>query len=1178
MSSKDNLQNLRPGTFRSSISRNLDGSSQNVTFVSREDLKKEIPNSDYFVYNQEGQGIHSTQQIPLDFSKFENHTFFNSAEVNVNVAFDNIINNYPFDGSRHDLEKYLNGLTGFEKHVLDKFPTNLGALILSGATTGSSTIGNYIEVKDFAGSNFTNFSSNKTGEGQLSLDKKSYSIEANLFIPPLKNSNEIICQKISGSNGFTLALSRSNSTSKTDVLFSVRSGSVMLITSASLDKNKFNNICAVYDKSNDNGRLKIFVGSKLVGTSSSTAIFENIDFNRSSFFIGSGTRHSGILHDDMDFLPMATLSGSIDEVRVFKNARLEPQIKANMKRNIFATDDLALYFKFNEPSASFGDNSIVLDSSGKSLHSRISNYAVACRQTSSLSLPLTSEERKYNPVLFPKYQELVDLNVDLLTSASAYDTKNPNLITRLIPQHYLKDGQDFFAFSDVDGDITLPYSGSSIPGTGELGSAQILSSLLFVWAKHFDELKISTDQFSQLLNPDYTSSEGMSDVFIKFLMNHYGFDEPPILTDANPDQYFHGENVKNSYVNIEESLQSIRNKILRRILVNIQDIIKSKGTVQGIKSAFRSMGFDPDILFRIKEYGGPRKFSLSELRSKRAIIQPMLDFSGGYVGRNQSSLDATGFSSICPHFQTSYFSGSRKEVGYPDPQGTLILKNTTAGGYHGVSNNASDGLFTSGSWTYEGTYRFPMSGNFLLTQSAARLHVTGNSAPASGQGVLANLLVMSGTTEEGKESKSSVKLFVRAATTAYTRAEWKPFELVLTGVNVMDGDKWSLSFGRTRNDQAKSLMSSSYFLRCAKQSEGVITNIHTTSSFYKEDPAGSPSNIAFQKMSTTLNASGAFVVIGSQSLNRDANYFLNNTDMTDQMQVTDFGGQVAQIRFWSKSLLENEWKEHVRNPTSVGTENPATNFNFNEISSGSFERLRADISIDQPISSSNSSGKIILTDFTQNKLFGTGSAFELSKVLFDYEKVIFSSVSPSFDSGESSVKIRPRSFVSASNIEEFNSSPAPLYEILPNDEPTDDPRFSIDFSVANALNEDIVTIFSTLDEIDSVIGEANLQFALDYPGLQNLRNIYFQKLDKKVNFKNFLEFFRWFDKSVGTFVEQLVPKKTNFLGVNFVIEPHSLERAKVQYQFDGQYIGEEFRSDLKGIILLQQIAGGLRKF
>ena len=34
-----------------------------------------------------GSPLRSTQQIPLDWSKFENHTFFSSAEVNVNVAF-----------------------------------------------------------------------------------------------------------------------------------------------------------------------------------------------------------------------------------------------------------------------------------------------------------------------------------------------------------------------------------------------------------------------------------------------------------------------------------------------------------------------------------------------------------------------------------------------------------------------------------------------------------------------------------------------------------------------------------------------------------------------------------------------------------------------------------------------------------------------------------------------------------------------------------------------------------------------------------------------------------------------------------------------------------------------------------------------------------------------------------
>ena len=41
-----------------------------------------------------GTGLKSSQQIPLDWSDFTNHTFFNSAESKVNVAFDRIINSY----------------------------------------------------------------------------------------------------------------------------------------------------------------------------------------------------------------------------------------------------------------------------------------------------------------------------------------------------------------------------------------------------------------------------------------------------------------------------------------------------------------------------------------------------------------------------------------------------------------------------------------------------------------------------------------------------------------------------------------------------------------------------------------------------------------------------------------------------------------------------------------------------------------------------------------------------------------------------------------------------------------------------------------------------------------------------------------------------------------------------
>ncbi|HAI43247.1 MAG TPA: hypothetical protein DCM40_36675, partial [Maribacter sp.] len=56
-----------------------------------------------FRYDGPLSGIRSTQQIPVDYSRFENHTFFNSAQAKTNVAFDKIINHFPFDGTRKDL-------------------------------------------------------------------------------------------------------------------------------------------------------------------------------------------------------------------------------------------------------------------------------------------------------------------------------------------------------------------------------------------------------------------------------------------------------------------------------------------------------------------------------------------------------------------------------------------------------------------------------------------------------------------------------------------------------------------------------------------------------------------------------------------------------------------------------------------------------------------------------------------------------------------------------------------------------------------------------------------------------------------------------------------------------------------------------------------------------------------
>ena len=70
-----------------------------------------------FIYDPSYYPLKSTQQLNVDWSKFENHTFFSSAEAKVNLAFEQIINGYPFDGSKIELEKFFEKLTGFDKWV-----------------------------------------------------------------------------------------------------------------------------------------------------------------------------------------------------------------------------------------------------------------------------------------------------------------------------------------------------------------------------------------------------------------------------------------------------------------------------------------------------------------------------------------------------------------------------------------------------------------------------------------------------------------------------------------------------------------------------------------------------------------------------------------------------------------------------------------------------------------------------------------------------------------------------------------------------------------------------------------------------------------------------------------------------------------------------------------------------
>ena len=1140
---RNNTKNLtlnRPGLFSSTTTRGLrEGAShQSVAFSTQNNqlVDSSILNTGSFKYSVDGAGLRSTQQINIDWTQFENHTFYNSAQVKTNVAFEKIFNEFPFDGQKSEFEDFFASLTGFEKYIYDLFPKNIGYMFFSGSTTTPGDLGTHITVKDTAGAAYPAVSSKNTGDTIINPGENSMTVEFWAYIPEEQNFGSMILDKhyddgtITTRQGFFINLNPSASTTSASVSFNVVSGAIEDVVSVNLDKGKWNHVAWVWDRTPGVQQSFCYVNQNLFASSSQPIEFKTISTQTSDLLIGSGSTVTSL------FTPTTTFSGALDELRIWHKVRSADERNLYKEKSIFAEDGLQLYFKFNEPSGS--NSSIILDYSTNSVHGKINTQGVLLDvmniptgQIAGAS-PMVYEKMSNSPVLFPSYPDLISTRTELLLSASRYDLKNPNLITKLVPVHYFLEGQEQDGLATETGQITEILESGTDPRSTKLGATQVFLLLLYTWAKFFDETKLYIQTLSTLDTVDYDITDTVPDQFLLQYARNEGIELPPLFDGSTIEQFIEAENIQSDIGTNDLTLQSVRNQIWRRILINLQDVLQSKGTIHSVKSFIRSVGIEPDNNFRIREYGGPNKLSLSFARDNRNEISTMLNFiSGGIV-------------------TSPYLVSSRSEPGFPYPGPD-------------ATNNS---LLTSGSWSFEGLYKFPNANQSTISQSLVRFNVTGSTVR---NGVTANVVSVKG---------GYTTLFVRNY--SVPGSGYPVLSLAITGADLFDNDQWYVSFGRRRNDDGLSSdVSSSYFLRLAKQNFGEIIESHSTSSYYNDLFAGTNGSV-WTSTSPAAASSGSFITIGSQSLDSiAAAIYLNGNDTGAIEKTTNFTGKAGHFKFYSKFITDAEWPEHVRNYRSVGVVDPTKNFNFSTTPTGSFERLRFDVSTDQPVTESNSSGEIILTDFSQNSFSLSGSGFIASSSIIDPERFFYSYLSPKFDQASTTEKVRIRSFQNFENVQDTPwSELAPRYDVVGSEQPTDNTKFTIDYSITDALDQDIITIFSSLEAYDNILGNPELLFSPDYPDLEVLRDIYFNKLTDKMSLKVFFEFYKWFDTNLGTFISQLLPNKTKFLGTNFVIESAILERPKVQYFSEDIYLGDNHRQSLRDTILLRIIAGSIGKY
>jgi hypothetical protein len=987
--------------------------------VPKPDFESNIQNKNSFTFEPSNFPLKSTQQLNVDWSRFENHTFFSSAEVKVGVAIDQIVNKFPFDGTKAEVEDFFENLSGFDRWVLSQFPVNKGFIDFTAAT---------VYTEDRSGSTNPSLSRNNSGNSVINPKTSDFTVEFYVRASD-SDATENIFKKEKGLINF-LKITKSRSTAqKSKISFKLKSGSEEREASIEIENSPWNHVAFVWE--NKIEKIKIFLNGSLKKEENFKQI--NLDIDVAPIILGPFT-------------------GALKEFRVFHEARTDKQINRYLKKSIFSTQELKLYYKFNEPKNI--QNNIVLDHSGNSLHAILDKPQNRGVFSGLETNPLTKERDEFSVVLFPNHPEIISFSNGLLKEAIEYDKENPNLITKLIPEHYLQIGSLYENTDDLlDADRKQNYSYNSPgnPGQYKPNSIQVILSFLYIWSKFFDEIKLYIDSFSTLHSFDYEAIGSSPDNFLLDFLTNSGFFMPMLFNNSTLQQYIDGENIEDNAILSEFPLKKIQSEITRRIIISLPSIIRSKGTQESIKSFLRSVGINPENSLRIREYGGAKSRKMVGLREKRT--EDLLFYNLTTETKVQINLGST--------FKEEF--------------------------------------------TFEGLYQW----DFIPNEDQIIARATKGNA---------EIFKLSFVKEA-----NSLKLV------AQKQDEYSPVTTTYSLENNLhlfsEKRQINLSFGKKVRKDTLNNQFSKIFMRVGSQEDGEKV-------FFDE--------------------------IFSQEFN-SAGYDFDN--LVFEIDGADLASNISCLRAWNKFIEFEEYKEHIRNPRSVGRLNTKENqkdivFNFFDKQD---EKITTIVGILDLLDSSGNYQKI------QNP--GAKIIDEEGRNGWKSISTIFSRLTPYFDDLTTTEKIRIRGYEDYNYDRPFWSSKAPYHEIPVGEEPTDDNRFSVEFSLVDALNKDIINIFATLEEIESAIGRPEVMFEPDYQDLEKIQDQYFQKLSGKLSFTNFFELFKWFDSSLGRFIEQLVPRKTSFKGTNFVIESHMLERSKLQIESSGMYEGAGINSSLySGVI------------
>ena len=239
--------------------------------------------------------------------------------------------------------------------------------------------------------------------------------------------------------------------------------------------------------------------------------------------------------------------------------------------------------------------------------------------------------------------------------------------------------------------------------------------------------------------------------------------------------------------------------------------------------------------------------------------------------------------------------------------------------------------------------------------------------------------------------------------------------------------------------------------------------------------------------------------------------------------ISPFTGSLQEYRTWTEVLT---------NDTIISQSLSPFNYNGNTVSS-SYEALKQRLSL-------GSNNKDLVTG-TQNQAPNpVGLATINATKTVTIEETHHLPTPDTVGSAMVSDKIR----IDNGTFDDNFLDPFTSVETSPQDrQPLDYSDVGVFFSPTFEVNEDIIYTLGGF-RMDDYIGDPKHYTSGSYPDLKTIKDIYFQKVNKKLGIGDYVRTIQFFDHTLFKMIKEFVPAKAN-LKTGLVIEPHYLERSKL---------------------------------